>query len=350
MPKKRLSENRGLPKRWCLKHGAYYYRVPPGLEGSWGGKKLFRLGKSLNEAYIEWAKHMETGHALRTISELLDRYLVDVIPTKAAKTQTENRKYIKRLRLVFGHFAITDIKPKHIYQYMDRNDKKTKARLEIKLLSHAVTKAVEWGNIDSHPFKGQVRLKGSKPRTRYVEDWEIIEALSLKSRHEKGSLNVIKPYIKIKLLTGMAMGDLLRLELSQIKDDGIHNTRHKTRHSTGKSTIYEWSEDLRAAVDEAIAARPVDISKFLFCTRRGASYVNDTTGETSGWHSMWQRFMKRVMDETEVKERFTEHDLRAKCASDAKSAEHARMLLAHSSTALTQRIYRRKAEKVKPIR
>jgi crotonobetainyl-CoA:carnitine CoA-transferase CaiB-like acyl-CoA transferase len=30
-----------------------------------------------------------------------------------------------------------------------------------------------------HPFKGEARLKGAKPRNRYIEDWEIIEALSL---------------------------------------------------------------------------------------------------------------------------------------------------------------------------
>ena len=60
--------------------------------------------------------------------------------------------------------------PKLIYQYVDKRDYKIAAHREIEVLSHAYTKAVEWGLIDRHPFKGEVRLKGGKPRDRYVED------------------------------------------------------------------------------------------------------------------------------------------------------------------------------------
>jgi integrase len=63
---------------------------------------------------------------------------------------------------------------------------------------------------------------------------------------------------------------------------------------------------------------------------------------------MWQRFMERVLKETKVTERFTEHDLRAKCASDAETLEHARALLAHADSQLTQRVYRHRPERVKP--
>jgi integrase len=65
---------------------------------------------------------------------------------------------------------------------------------------------------------------------------------------------------------------------------------------------------------------------------------------------MWQDFMARVLKETKVTERFPEHDLRAKCASDAGSLEHTRALLSHADGRLTERIYRRKPERVKPIR
>jgi integrase len=50
------------------------------------------------------------------------------------------------------------------------------------------------------------------------------------------------------------------------------------------------------------------------------------------------RFAQRVLAETEVKERFTEHDLRAKCASDADSLEHARALLSHADSKITERV------------
>jgi integrase len=215
-------------------------------------------------------------------------------------------------------------------------------------LSHAFTKAVEWGYIERHPFKGEVRLKGEKPRDRYVEDWEVIEILALKSPRKKGSVPAIQAYIRLKLMTGMARSDMLRLTVSNIKDDGLHIQRHKTAASTGKRTVYSWTPELRATVELVKAMRPV-ISPFLFCKRNGQGYIDEATGESHGWDSMWQRFMDRVIEETKVENRFTEHDLRAKCASDATSLEHARALLSHADARTTDAIYRRKPEVVKPL-
>ena len=50
MARKRSKQNQGLPARWRLYHGAYYFQVPPGLEAAWDGKKQFRLGATLGEA------------------------------------------------------------------------------------------------------------------------------------------------------------------------------------------------------------------------------------------------------------------------------------------------------------
>lgn len=65
---------------------------------------------------------------------------------------------------------------------------------------------------------------------------------------------------------------------------------------------------------------------------------------------MWQRFMKRVLKETKLTDGFTEHDLRAKCARDVKTLEHAQKLLAHADSRITERVYRRKPERVMPLR
>lgn len=347
MPRKRNEENRGLPRRWQLFHGAYYYRVPPGQEHAWEGKSRFRLGATLNEAYKVWADRVDPPGGLKTMADILDRYALEVIPTKAPKTQTHNRQALPRLRGVFGRMVPADIKPMFVYQYVDKRGKKIAAHREIEILSHALTKAVEWGVIDRHPFKGEVRLQGEKPRDRYVEDWEVIEVLALPSRRKAGSVLMIQAYLRLKLLTGMAQGDLLRLTASDLKEDGIHVQRHKTAGKTGKRTIYEWSPQLRDAVEQAKAARPC-ISPFLFCNKRGEGYVDETNGESYGWRSMWQRFMARVLAETKVAARFTEHDLRAKVGSDAESLERARALLAHADARTTELVYRRKPERVKP--
>lgn len=361
MPRKRNPENKGLPSRWRIAHGAYYFQVPSGLESFWDGKKTFRLGKTLHEAYRVWSLRLETHTAATNIGDLLDRYLLEVVPTKAPKNQTLNILWIEKLRKVFGTMPLIPFQPKNVYKYVDLRSRKSKdetgrvtggrtaALREIEILSHAYTKAVEWGYIDRHPFKGEVRLEGERPRNRYIEDWEVLEMLSLSSPRKKGSVPAIQAYIRLKLMTGMARSDLLRLTSANLKDDGIHIRRHKTAESTGKRTIYEWTPELRDAVELAKATRPV-LSPFLFCNREGKGYIDEKTGESHGWDSMWQRFVDRVLKETKVTERFTEHDLRAKCASDAESLEHARALLSHADARTTEAIYRRKPEVVKPAK
>lgn len=65
---------------------------------------------------------------------------------------------------------------------------------------------------------------------------------------------------------------------------------------------------------------------------------------------MWSRYIERLLAETKVEERFTEHDLRAKCASDAESLQHAQTLLAHADNKVTNKHYRRAPVVIKPLR
>jgi len=349
MPRARKPENQGLPKRWRHVHGAYYYQVPPGQEGAWDGKQTFRLGSNLPDAYKVWAERLQVVEHARTIAALLDRYALEVIPKKKTTTQAQNKSAIKPVRATFGPMALADIKPRHVYQYIDRREAKTSAHREMELLSHALTKAVEWGYLDRHPFKGEVRLEGEKARTRYVEDWEIVECLSIESRRKAGSVLAAQAYIRLKLLTGIRRGDMLRLTMSNLREDGIYVEPGKTEGSTGKRMIIQWSEELRAAGGMAKAARPVQLSPYLFCNMKGECYFKEN-GRAGGWETLWRNFMARVMEETKVKDHFTEHDLRAKCASDAATLEHARSLLAHADSKLTDRVYRRRPEVVKPLR
>jgi integrase len=356
-PRKRAKHNAGLPSRWRQYHGAYFYRVPAGQEAHWDGKKQFRLGTTLAEAATEWAKRIEHDRkAAVYVRELLDRYAIEVIPRKAPATQRGDNLALVNLRKVFGEMRLGDMEPQHIYRYVDtrlnrKGEKSPSTGIhEIRVFKHAFSKAVEWGLMAKHPFKGQVRLKGTRPRTRYIEDWEVVEALALVPTRKRGSVRMIQAYIRIKLLLGIRRGDMLRLRMSAITESGITVKPHKTAHTTGMSRTFEWTPELREAVDLAKAARPLHIAPYLFCTKTGEGYFDEATGEASGWDSMWQRFMARLLAETKITERFTEHDLRAKCASDAESLERARQLLGHADAKITAEVYRRKPEIVRPLR
>jgi integrase len=223
---------------------------------------------------------------------------------------------------------------------------------EIEVLSHAYTKAVEWGIIDKHPFLREVRIEGAKnkKRTRYVEDWEIVEALALKPMRKAGSVLMIQSYIRIKLLLGLRRSDLLGLRVSRdLTEAGIKVTPTKTEDTTAKSLIFPWTPALTAAVDSAKAARPVDIAPWLFCTKDGECYINED-GLAPGFESMWNRFMARLLKETKLTQKFTERSLRSKAASDAESLARAQQLLAHADAEITARVYRLLPEVVRPLR
>ncbi len=346
MPKKRQPENKGFPAGWRWKNGAIYYQVPKSVRKLWDGKQLFRLGKTPPEAYATYAARIGTIDKAATISKLLDRYAIEVIPCKAPKTQSENIRQLDKLRRVFGPLPLLAIQPSDIYKYVDKRKAKVSAHREIALLKHAFTKAVQWGFISRHPFKGEVRLAGEKPRTRYIEDWEIIECMGLSCARKKGSVKAIQAYIRLKLLTGLRRGDLLRLRVGDLGEKQIRVETHKS----GKSIIYEVTDQLFQAIESAKLVRPIDISPYLFCDKFGQCYIDEKTGDASGWDSMWQRFMQRILAETKVKERFTEHDLRAKVGSDAESLERARQLLAHADSKITNRVYRRKPEVIRPAK
>lgn len=356
-PKQRKKENKGLPKRWRLKNGAYRYLVPPGQEHQWDNKKEFTLGKTLSEAYATWADRMQQdGSELNNMGKIMDRYLLEVVPEKSYKAQQSDQLAIRRLRPVFGAMRPDDIEPAHAYQYFDLVQKKhgfTSGKHDIGTLRHMLTKAVQWGVIRTNQLKGQIQIRkkdyGQKQRDRLVEDWEINEALELQSSYR--GVQIAQPYIRFKLMTGLRRNDILSLQLTDIKEDGIHVQPSKTRNSSGKRLIIEWDEDgeLEALIEEIKKIKPRRIGNaYLFTTRQNKPYIDDK-GQCNAFDSLWQRFMDKVLSETRVTDRFQERDLRAKVASESDTLVEASERLGHASTEITQRVYRRKPVRVQPL-
>lgn len=346
MPSKliRNKENKSLPSRWRFKHGAYYFRVPEGLTAFWGGKREFRLGKTLDEAYRTWAEKLVIQVNAKTMSELFDRYALEVIPHKAATSQESNIHSLSKLRPFFGRMLITSVKPIHAYQYRDLRGREGKkaANMDHEVLSHCFTKAIEWGLVESHPIIKNVKKFSTPARTNYVKDWQLEEALKVASPF-------VKTYVHLKMLTGLRQGDMLSIKISDLKNDGIHVTPRKTANSSGKSLIIEWTPELKKSINEIMMIRKKVSSTWLFHTYLGEPYIKEN-GKTCGFKSIWKRFMDKALKKTKLDKRFPENDLRAKVASDDDDIAHASKLLGHTTAEITKRVYRRKPERVKPAR
>jgi integrase len=358
-PRPRSTKNKPYPKRWLWHHGALYYMVPPGEESRWDGKRKFRLGSNDVEAYEEWAKRIhQPNEILATLGQALDRYQAKVVPAKAPATRESNIAAIKKLRETFAALPLADFKPVLAYQYRDiRRDKHGEpapvaANRELEVLSHVFTKCIEWGAIERHPMiEGKFRKIHNPPRDRAVQDWEMEELQKIKPQRRKGSFRMMQAYARVKYLTGRRRIEILRLRTEHVRDDGVMFTLAKSRQTKIKYKLVKWSDALHAAIAAALEARPVDIGPFVFCKADGSSYLKADGQVADAWDSIWQRFMARVMRETKITERFTDHDIRAKTLTDAKSEQHAQELGGHADPATTRRIYRRALiEKTRPVK
>src|SRR4051812_36208577 len=149
MPRPRLKSNTGLPKRWRFYHGAYRYQVPRGKEAQWDNKHEFTLGKTLPEAYKMWAERIGSPTKVTTVGDLLDRYLLEIVPTKKPATQRSDMRVVPILKKRFGQATVQPgplgVEPQHIFEYVSKRKALTRGHREAAVLSHAFTWAVQWG-------------------------------------------------------------------------------------------------------------------------------------------------------------------------------------------------------------
>ncbi len=325
-----------LPNKVYRHHNAYYF---VDANGKW-----IRLGKTLGEMYRRYADFVEPG-PMNKLDDVFSRYSTEVVPLKAERTQKDNAVEMKILRSVFGQMKPGELRPKHVYGFYNKRSQQSLAcaNREVALLSHVLTKAVEWGLVDTNICK-QVRKHRPEPRNRYVEDWEFVAAKSVMPEMFVAAMDLI-------ILPGLRPGGVLQLSHKHLTEQGILVTPNKTRRarpdgrlSQGRALLIEWSDELRAVVETAkkIQSR---FRQVIICNKQGRHY------SVSGFNSIWYRYIRKAVNDPEnpLKEPFQFRDLRAKSASD-DTAEAATARLGHTSAQITERVYRRRARRVKPLR
>jgi hypothetical protein len=376
-PKQRNIENAGYPRNWRARlRGSKHYilfRVPASARALWGDRKevILGIGDTLaaaeKQAYQVWADKIVCGDIPLTMGQALERYEAEVVPKKAPATIRSNRYSMKRLRSVIpSAMPVIEFRTHHAYQYRDACAKKEspkKANLDLEVLSHVFTKCLEWGtpNLIEHPIRGKMEKISLASRTRYAEDWEVAEFLSVASE-------MLKVYVPLKYALGIDKSMMLTIQMSGLKPNGIEIEKRRKIKSNPKARkkFYPYEDadgnetGLKPLVDAVLAWRKKylksTISPWLFCTTKrrlkvpaGVCFVKDD-GRTSGFDTMWQKAMARALAQTKLEEKFTEHDLCAKSASDVETDEEAARLRGHLDVATTVKTYRRKSVTVLPVR
>ncbi|MFN3543758.1 MAG: tyrosine-type recombinase/integrase [Thiobacillus sp.] len=349
------SNHRDLPPRMLrrvrmLKSGkvweSFYYN---GRDAE-GRRVEIPLGHDLNDAKRKWAElecreaPAETG----LMRFVFDRYERDVIPTKAPKTQKDNLGCLVMLRKVFDTVGIDTITPQHVAQYRDKRGLKApvRANREIALLSHVWNIAREWGfTAKENPVKG-VRKNKEKPRDFYADDavWGAVYAAAPVELQDAMDLNY---------LTGQRPADVLKMRLADIKDGAIEVQQNKTKKKLRILLDDEGTRTELGKVIDRIKGRERKVaSLFLIATPAGTA-LNRWTLRTrfdDARADAAKAATEAGNDELAARIRaFQFRDIRPKAASEM-DLEHASKLLGHTEQEITEKVYRRVGETVKPTK
>lgn len=327
MPKRRPMTGQYLPERVYLKHGSYFY---VNFQNKW-----INLGRNYPKAMAKWAEIIDRPPAIFSMNQLFDRYMLEIAPQKAGTTYKQNQIQMNYLRTFFGEMKPSDVTPVDVYAYLDVRKKQAKVapNREKALLSHVFSLAIRWGVVTQNPCRDVKRIPEQK-RDRYVRDDEFAAVKNI-------APEIVQHAMTLGYITALRRGDLLKISLDNLTEEGIELTIGKTKI---KSLIL-WSDELKRCVEVIKNFALERRGHTLLCTRKGKMY------STHGFDAIWKRVIKKAVDEKLIQERFRFHDIRRKAATDAErraGREFARQLLGHQEQSTTA-IYISGRERIEPL-
>lgn len=264
-----------------------------------------------------------------TVSQILDRFEKDYVPTLSARTQRDYARHCRDLKSWFGPLWADDVKARTFRDFMNVTRGKIQRNKQLAVLSCAYSEAVgRWYWAERNPVR-DVKRHPSRPRDREVttEEFEGFKAL-VPLR--------MKLAMELSVLTGQRQGDILSMRWTQV--DRVMGRIRFRQAKTGKRLGVRITPALDAVLERCANLNPG--GEYVIRRRDGNRYTSD------GFRAIWQRYMRRWAKLG--RERFTYHDLRARAAALCKTIEEAMLLLGHQNISMTRRVYDRAERVVDP--
>lgn len=224
--------------------GVVRYRARIRLRGTCTASKTFQRKTDARK----WAQKTEVAirqdlYAInplsrrKTLSELIDRYVQEVLPRKPKNALVQQRQ-LEVWKKELGHLLIADITPARIVGFRQTllDTPGTTKRVRgyatsnryLAVLSHLFTFAVdEWGWATENPVRRVKRIKESRGRTRFLSDEERVRLLAACRASECTELY---PIVVIAISTGMRRSEILTLRKSQVHLKRGAITLHETKN------------------------------------------------------------------------------------------------------------------------
>lgn len=354
----------GLPYRVYERRGVRVYSIGhKSLKGTW----TFRLQcpvadkakiAELRREAIRRATNIRDGAPTEgSFSAIADAWLTrqKSLPDgsagrRAASTLAENERELVNLKKAFGATAVADLERADAHAYLDACQmarRPEKGNKEIALARLVLEYGIRVRLLKVNPFSGFEKLITAKT-DRLVSDQELDLALEV-GRRMGGPQHIVALALRTAWLCVRRSVEVRALTRDQITATGIlWESAKRQGGQSRKVGLIEWSEDLRATMDEAVAIKRNKIagSWYVFGNLSGQRYTK------GGWKATLSRLMDECVAEAARRRLaflpFSLQDCRPKGVSDKMAQGHADTQDAtlHSSKRMIDATYDRRRVRV----
>lgn len=178
-----------------------------------------KLWAQQTESAIRDGRHFKTTEAKRhTLGEMIDRYILDVLPSKI-KSKSNQERQLLWWKQQLGSSSLADITPALIGELRDKllRERTKKGTLRspstvvryLAALSHALSIAVkEWGWLEDSPMRKVTKPKEPRGRVRFLSDEERTALLSTCKDSTNPYLYTV---VVLALSSGMRQAEIMNL-------------------------------------------------------------------------------------------------------------------------------------------
>lgn len=311
------------------------------------GKPAENSFSALSKAWLAWQRSLP----------------IDSEERRADVTLDENEREIANLNKAFGHMDVREMVKADAYTYLDAcltatdakgapRPRPAKGNKEISLARTILEHGVRCGKIDDNPLDGVTKLK-TKVYARLVTQDEMDLALRV-GRDIGGPQLICALGLKTAWLCLKRSVEARALARDQFRPEGIlWRGAKRRRGSAPKVGLIEWTDELRATVDEALRVPRNKLAGtwYVFGNLQGQRYTK------GGWKKTLSGLMKRCVEVAQAEgiefKPFSLQDCRPKGVTDKMEAGHDDVQEAtlHSNRRMIDQTYdRRRVRIAKPVR
>lgn len=337
-----------LPRSVFPKGKRYYLVTAEGKRRIW--TKLSAISEGLPALYTALAAARSQASPTGKVPALIAQWEREVMPAHAEKTQRDERARGKVIADALVEFDPAEVETPDCSEFLQQFKSKPRTFNAYRgQLREYMRFAEEKGRrpAGSNPLQA-IKTLATPPRTRYITDSERrrikVHAIGRRESQMKAGLiienqggRMLCALIDMAYLTGQAISDLLALEWSAFKADGIVFARSKVEKTTGSKVTIEWTPQLRD-VERRLRELRVARRAFTPCVFTGR---DGRPLSYWGASSAWQRARKRAGVRG-----CTFHDFKAKALTDKEERDGMQAASAmgqHSTEQQTAAYVRRRA-------